>query len=109
MFKIFLGSQDKIFNKFIIFKVEDLHVIKYFLGCLYSLQFLSLDLSLNFISFTRIQFVYVEYNYYYSNGMCYTMLCVLEWMRKKKHRVGTPRTQRLRGSALMVYIHGGIP
>ena len=24
-----------------------------------------------------------------SNGMCYTMLCILEWMRKRKHRIGT--------------------
>ena len=35
-----------------------------------------------------------------SNAMCYTMLCMLEWMRKGKHRIGTPRTQGLRGSAL---------
>ena len=24
-----------------------------------------------------------------SNGMCYTILCMLEWMRKRKHRIGT--------------------
>ena len=24
-----------------------------------------------------------------SNGMCYTMYCMLEWMRKRKHRIGT--------------------
>ena len=44
-----------------------------------------------------------------SNVMCYTMLCMLEWMRKGKHRIGTLRTQELRGSALTAYIHGGIP
>ena len=32
--------------------------------------------------------------------MCYIMLCMLEWMRKRKHRGGTLRTQGLRGSAL---------
>ena len=44
-----------------------------------------------------------------SNAMCYTMLCMLEWMRKGKHRIGIPRTQRLRGSDLMAYVDGGIP
>ena len=44
-----------------------------------------------------------------SNVMCYIMLCMLEWMRKGKYRIRTPRTQGLRGSALMAYIHGGIP
>ena len=44
-----------------------------------------------------------------SNAMCYTMLCMLERMRKGKHRIGTPRTQGLRGSALTAYIHEGIP
>ena len=44
-----------------------------------------------------------------SNAMCYTMLYMLEWMWKEKHRIGIPRTQELRGSALMGYIHGGIP
>ena len=44
-----------------------------------------------------------------SNAMCYTMLCMLEWMRKGKYRVGTLRTQELRGSAFTAYIHGGIP
>ena len=44
-----------------------------------------------------------------SNGMCYTMLCMLEWMRKRKHRIGTLWTRGLRGSALTAYIHGGIP
>ena len=44
-----------------------------------------------------------------SNGMCYTMLCMLEWMRKEKHRIGTLWTRGLRGSALTAYIHGGIP
>ena len=24
-----------------------------------------------------------------SNVMCYTMLCMLEWMRKRKYRIGT--------------------
>ena len=44
-----------------------------------------------------------------SNGMCYTMLCMLECMRKGKHRKGTLRTRGLRDSALSAYIHGGIP
>ena len=44
-----------------------------------------------------------------SNGMCYTMLYMLEWMRKEKHRIGTLKTRGLRGSALSAYIHGGIP
>ena len=43
-----------------------------------------------------------------SNAMCYTMLCMLEWMWKGKYRIGTPRTQGLHGSALTAYIHGGI-
>ena len=43
-----------------------------------------------------------------SNAMCYTMLIMLEWMRKGKHRVGILRIRGLRGSALTVYIHGGI-
>ena len=41
--------------------------------------------------------------------MCYTILCMLEWMRKGKHRIGTLRTQGLRGLDLTAYIHGGIP
>ena len=41
--------------------------------------------------------------------MCYTMLCMLEWMRKRKYRRGILRTRGLRGSALTAYIHGGIP
>ena len=41
--------------------------------------------------------------------MRYTMLCMLKWMQKGKHRIGTLRTRRLRGSALTAYIHGGIP
>ena len=44
-----------------------------------------------------------------SNTMCYTMLCMLKWMRKEKYRIGTLRTRGLRGSALLAYIHGGIP
>ena len=44
-----------------------------------------------------------------SNAMCYAMLSMLEWMRKGKYRIGTPRIQGLRGSALTAYIHGGIP
>ena len=44
-----------------------------------------------------------------SSAMCYTMLYMLEWMRKGKHRIGTLRTQGLRGSALTTYIHGEIP
>ena len=44
-----------------------------------------------------------------TNEMRYTMLCMLEWMRKRKHRIGTPRTRGLRGSALTAYIDGGIP
>ena len=44
-----------------------------------------------------------------SNGMCYIMLCMLECMRKGKHRKGTLRTRGLRDSALSAYIHGGIP
>ena len=39
---------------------------------------------------------------------CYTMLCMLEWMRKEKHRIGTLKTRELRGLALSAYIHGGI-
>ena len=44
-----------------------------------------------------------------SNVMCYTMLYMLEWMRKKKHRIEILRIQGLRGSALMAYIYGRIP
>ena len=44
-----------------------------------------------------------------SNGMCYIMLYMLEWIWKEKYRIGTPRTQGLRGYALMAYIYGGIP
>ena len=44
-----------------------------------------------------------------SNAMCYTMLCMLEWMRKEMYRTGTPRTRGLRDSALTAYIHEGIP
>ena len=44
-----------------------------------------------------------------SNAMCYTMLWMLEWMRKVKYRIGTLRTRALRDSALTAYIHGGIP
>ena len=44
-----------------------------------------------------------------SNEMWYTMLCMLEWMRKRKHRIGALWTRGLRGSALTAYIHGGIP
>ena len=44
-----------------------------------------------------------------SIAMCYTMLYMLEWMRKRKHKIGTSRTRGLRGSALTAYIHGGIP
>ena len=40
--------------------------------------------------------------------MCYTMLYMLEWMRKKKHKIRTPWTRELRGSALSAYIHEGI-
>ena len=39
-----------------------------------------------------------------NNVMCYTMLCMLEWMREGKHRIRTLRTQELRGSALTAYI-----
>ena len=42
-------------------------------------------------------------------AMCYTMLYMLEWMWKGKHRIGTSRTQGLHGSALLAYIHGRIP
>ena len=61
--------------------------------------------SLDFITYS-IQSV--KYNII-SNVMGYTMLCMLEWMRKGKHRIGTLRTRGLRGSALTAYIHGGIP
>ena len=43
-----------------------------------------------------------------SNGMCFTMLYMLEWMQKKKHKIGTSWTRELRGSALSAYIQGGI-
>ena len=64
-----------------------------------------------FKTFTHICMNKVKILKYYirNNAMCYTMLCMLEWMRKMKHRIGTLRTQGLRGSALMAYIHGGIP
>ena len=39
-----------------------------------------------------------------SNVMCYTMLRMLEWMRKEKHRIGTLKTRGLCGLALMAYI-----
>ena len=54
-------------------------------------------------------FFFCSVKYIISNVMCYTMLYMLEWIRKGKHRIGTPRTQGLRGSALSAYIHGGIP
>ena len=55
-----------------------------------------------------------------SNVMCYTILCMLEWMQKGKYRIEglhlyyvrgsiTPRIQGLRDSALMAYIHREIP
>ena len=47
--------------------------------------------------------------YIISNAMCYTMLYMLEWMRKRKHRIRTLGTRGLRGSALLAYIHVGIP
>ena len=56
-----------------------------------------------------VSVIIVKYINIISNTMCYTMLCMLEWMRKGKHRIGTPRTQGLRGSALTAYINGGIP
>ena len=34
---------------------------------------------------------------------------MLQWMRKGKHRIGTPRTRGLRGLDLLAYIHGRIP
>ena len=40
--------------------------------------------------------------------MCFTMLYMLEWMQKKKHKIGTSWTRELRGSALSAYIQGGI-
>ena len=40
--------------------------------------------------------------------MCFTMLYMLEWMQKKKHKIGTSWTRGLRGSAMSAYIHGGI-
>ena len=43
-----------------------------------------------------------------SNAMCCTMLCMLEWRRKRKYRIKTLRTQGLRGSALTAYIYRGI-
>ena len=42
---------------------------------------------------------------YMSNAMYYTMLYMLECMRKGKHRIRTPRTRGLHGSALSTYIH----
>ena len=53
--------------------------------------------------------VLLNVNNIISNMMCYTMLCMLEWMRKRKHRIGTFRTRGLRDSALTAYIHRGIP
>ena len=47
--------------------------------------------------------------YIISNAMCYTMLYMLKWMRKRKYKIGTLRTRGLHGSALSAYIHGGIP
>ena len=46
---------------------------------------------------------------YISNAMCYTMLYMLEWMRKEKHRIGTSKTWGLHDLALTAYIHGEIP
>ena len=43
-----------------------------------------------------------------SNAMCYTMLYILEWIRKRKYRIGTPRTRGLHDLALLAYIHGRI-
>ena len=37
--------------------------------------------------------------------MCYTMLYMLELMRKRKYRIGIPRTWGLYGSTLLAYIH----
>ena len=51
----------------------------------------------------------VSIKYIISNAMCYTILSMLELMRKRKHRIGTPRTRGLCGSTLTAYIHGGIP
>ena len=44
-----------------------------------------------------------------SNAMYYTILYMLEWMRKRKHRIGISRTRGLHNSALTAYIYGGIP
>ena len=44
-----------------------------------------------------------------NNVMCYIMLGMVEWMRKGKYRIGTPRTQGLHDSALTTYIHRRIP
>ena len=44
-----------------------------------------------------------------SNAMCYTMLYMLEWMWKGKHRIGISRTRELRSSVLSAYLHRGIP
>ena len=34
--------------------------------------------------------------------MCYTLLYMLEWMRKKKYKIETPRTCGLHDSVLIV-------
>ena len=31
----------------------------------------------------------IPVKYIISNVMCYTMLCMLKWMQKEKHRIGT--------------------
>ena len=49
-----------------------------------------------------------DVKYISSNAMCYTILYMLEWMRKGKHKIGTMRTQELRNLALSAYIHGEI-
>ena len=45
--------------------------------------------------------------YIISNAMCYTILYMLEWMRKGKYKIGTLRTRELCGSALLAYIYRG--
>ena len=47
--------------------------------------------------------------YIISNVMRYTMLYMLEWMRKGKYKIGILRTRELRGSVLSAYIHERIP
>ena len=61
------------------------------------------------LTIVHIWFICVKYKIIISNAMCYIILCMLEWMRKGKHRIGTLRTWRLRDLALTAYIHGGIP